>query len=287
MGLLDEAIREHLDLKRRRGADPAEIEKAEREALGPVRRDRAAVAAGYEDAGDAPAALADRPQYDEPAGFDEPTAVDPPTAYDEPVAPVDEAIDFETVEPTPAAPQPTAHAEQLVEERRTPKRRSLLHRRHRDADETTPVEDVDAERSEPASSSVADEFHLPRDEAIFAGEHESYEHVHSDFDEPEDDYGVEPAMPESDQGHEPPAAPPVQRYEPPAPQPAPPAPPTPEPVAPDDPILGETVEYDVERALREDDDEDELLEETPEFLQDTPDHDRLWFEQKPPKDFDI
>ena len=39
MGLLDEAIREHLDLKRRRGADPAEIERAEREALGPVRRD--------------------------------------------------------------------------------------------------------------------------------------------------------------------------------------------------------------------------------------------------------
>src|ERR1700759_1291675 len=38
MGLLDDAIREHLDLKRRRGADPAELERAEREALGPVRR---------------------------------------------------------------------------------------------------------------------------------------------------------------------------------------------------------------------------------------------------------
>jgi hypothetical protein len=49
------------------------------------------------------------------------------------------------------------------------------------------------------------------------------------------------------------------------------------------------VEYDVERALeaeppREDDD---VLEETPEFLQDTPDHDRLWFEQRPPRDFDF
>ena len=39
MGLLDEAIREHLDLKRRSGGDPAEIERLEREALGPVRRD--------------------------------------------------------------------------------------------------------------------------------------------------------------------------------------------------------------------------------------------------------
>jgi hypothetical protein len=40
MGLLDDAIREHLDLKRRRGADPADVERAEREALGPVRRNR-------------------------------------------------------------------------------------------------------------------------------------------------------------------------------------------------------------------------------------------------------
>ena len=28
------------------------------------------------------------------------------------------------------------------------------------------------------------------------------------------------------------------------------------------------------------------LEETPDFLQETPEHDRLWFEQKPPRDFD-
>ncbi len=39
MGLLDDAIREHLELKRRRGADPAEVARAEQEALGPVRRE--------------------------------------------------------------------------------------------------------------------------------------------------------------------------------------------------------------------------------------------------------
>ena len=33
-------------------------------------------------------------------------------------------------------------------------------------------------------------------------------------------------------------------------------------------------------------DEDDVLEETPDFLQETPEHDRLWFEQKPPRDFD-
>ena len=33
--------------------------------------------------------------------------------------------------------------------------------------------------------------------------------------------------------------------------------------------------------------EEDVLEETPDFLQETPEHDRLWFEQKPPKDFDF
>lgn len=36
MGLLDEAIREHLELKRRRGADPSAIAREEHEALAPV-----------------------------------------------------------------------------------------------------------------------------------------------------------------------------------------------------------------------------------------------------------
>ena len=33
--------------------------------------------------------------------------------------------------------------------------------------------------------------------------------------------------------------------------------------------------------------EEDVLEETPEFLQETPEHERLWFEQRPPKDFDF
>ncbi len=33
--------------------------------------------------------------------------------------------------------------------------------------------------------------------------------------------------------------------------------------------------------------EEDVLEETPEFLQDAPEHDRLWFEQRPPRDFDF
>jgi hypothetical protein len=36
MGLLDDAIREHLELKRLRGADPGHVAREERDALGPV-----------------------------------------------------------------------------------------------------------------------------------------------------------------------------------------------------------------------------------------------------------
>jgi hypothetical protein len=33
--------------------------------------------------------------------------------------------------------------------------------------------------------------------------------------------------------------------------------------------------------------DEDVLEETPEFLQETPEHERLWFEQRPPRDFDF
>ncbi|HXR28792.1 MAG TPA: hypothetical protein VN772_04365 [Solirubrobacteraceae bacterium] len=45
MGDLDDAIREHLELKRRRGADPAEVAREEQEALAPVTRSHPIVAA--------------------------------------------------------------------------------------------------------------------------------------------------------------------------------------------------------------------------------------------------
>ena len=42
MGLLDDAIREHLELKRRRGADPGEVAREQREALDPLPGDEQA-----------------------------------------------------------------------------------------------------------------------------------------------------------------------------------------------------------------------------------------------------
>ena len=58
MGLLDDAIKEHLELKRRHGADPGEVARLEHEALGPARRDPA------------PAAV-DKPVAAEPARADD------------------------------------------------------------------------------------------------------------------------------------------------------------------------------------------------------------------------
>jgi hypothetical protein len=49
MGLLDNAIREHLEFKRLHGADPEEVAREEHEALGPVHRGGESVAAGRED----------------------------------------------------------------------------------------------------------------------------------------------------------------------------------------------------------------------------------------------
>ena len=33
--------------------------------------------------------------------------------------------------------------------------------------------------------------------------------------------------------------------------------------------------------------DEDVLDQTPEFLEETPEHDRLWFEQRPPRDFDF
>jgi hypothetical protein len=165
MGLLDDAIREHLELKRRRGADPSEIERAEREALGPARRRYEEAELGDEPLPDEAVQHAGEEQDWDEDDIDDPHAGAPVHEYDEPDAP-DE-------------PEPPGHSEE--------------------------------ERPGPAA-----------------------------------DAPPKPSLHNLD---------------------------------------AETSEYDVEAEHNRE--EDDVLEETPEFLQDTPDHDRLWFEQRPPRDFDF
>jgi hypothetical protein len=87
MGLLDDAIREHLELKRRRGADAEEVTRLEQEALGPPQRGEFAGARAPAD----PAAEPLPPEGDAaPAAPAEPA---PETADHPVVEPEDEAED--------------------------------------------------------------------------------------------------------------------------------------------------------------------------------------------------
>ncbi len=191
MGLLDDAIREHLDLKRRRGADPAEVARLEQEALGPVRRERVAESAAAEPAATAPEPAAESADHPHPA---------------------------------PEDLHPDEHTHALApEDRHEPPHGDPL---------------MGGEAAEPEARAADD------DRAGGAGETIS---------------AAPPAESSS------PATGPARRAA--------------DPELVDQP----TTEYRVE----DEHDADDVLEETPEFLQETPEHDRLWFEQRPPRDFDF
>ena len=225
MGLLDDAIREHLELKRRRGADPSEVDRLEREALGPVRRgphDAADLMIDEESA--APAGNSHEeevtswePDGAEAAPFDHTAESQPPAAeWPEPESP-----------PQFDAPSPPSHEPEPAPGR---DRRSDLPRHHE----------------------IAEEWEAHERQALTA----------------------EPAGSEPDE---------------PAPAPPPPPAATPSPGAAAPSFEEETAEYQVEtdEEFEEPRAGEDVLEETPDFLQDTPDHDRLWFEQRPPRDFDF
>jgi hypothetical protein len=204
MGLLDDAIREHLDLKRRRGADPTEIERAEREALGPVRRG--------------------------------------PEVTGEDLAPAEPAVE-------PDAGNPPESAEQWEPFQEDPELQRL-----EEHEELPPHEPARAPGGDPLMENEP-----------FAGETGEGLPPHPA------DLAAEP---------DPQADFPPHTADPPSPPP---------PVAPhidESPpnLEQETEEYEVETEEATDDD---VLETTPEFLQDAPEHDRLWFEQRPPRDFDF
>jgi hypothetical protein len=203
MGLLDDAIREHLDLKRRRGADPGEIERAEREALGPVRR-------GPEMTGE-------------------------------------EIIPAEDLAPAPAAEMeaehPPAQSEAWEPFHEDPELHAL-----EEHEEMAPYEPSRAPHGDP----------LMHDEPL--------------SDEP---FGAV-SPPPADLSPVPEAEPP------PAPHPA-----DPPPLAHPDESSAQHVDQETEEYELEPEADDDVLETTPEFLQDAPEHDRLWFEQRPPRDFDF
>ena len=338
MGLLDDAIREHLDLKRARGGDPAEIEKMEREALGPVRREPTIGSTRFE-AGDEHAAHLPEGGY--PDDREQLLNAD---HHDSTAPHSHEHIGHEHLEHELGDPFGADAHEQ-------PKRRFLRRSRSGPAHDSSPElslpvdpvtdphglpghEDLlqhheleHHEHHEPLEHDLPAQHAAPEPPAVSPHHeslahhdlHETVEHhfpeqhdappadevptppPHLQFDHPpkRPRFSAEPPSlhPEADE-------PAGSADEPPAPAPAPP----PAQEAVDTSEVQETTEFDVQKHIAETrfkpepetqvhrpappseqpatEDED-VLEETPEFLQDTPEHDRLWFEQRPPRDFDF
>jgi hypothetical protein len=269
VGILDDAIREHLELKRRRGATDEEVARQEAEALGPARRQPAGDLGPEADAeplaGDEvlpPPALStvgeDAPPPPSPESIEpmEPLEADPgdrlpPHGDVEPREFEEEPVAFEEP-PAPALAEPSAAA---LDEPRV-----VDEPLHSEPSAEDPIAPPPEPEPEPDPDFPATEVMATDDAASVA----------------------EPADPELSE------SPPVvdedatrvsiddaTRV-----RPTRPLPPLdddslpPEPAVPD-PEPGPSTA------------DDDVLEETPDFLQDTPDHDRLWFEQKPPRDFDF
>src|SRR4051812_49533756 len=99
MGLLDDAIREHLELKRKHGADPEDVARQEQEALGPGQRNEFAQPEGA-------VALPAEPEAPEA-----PEAAAPPE-FELPPAPADELPEGEPGIPEePPSPQAPGYDE--------------------------------------------------------------------------------------------------------------------------------------------------------------------------------
>ncbi len=315
MSILDDAIREHLELKRAHGADESELKKLEDEAFGPPQRpdeldveaeaptefltapsevvEEAAAelegegrAPNITDLQEAPPALEPEPSVeDQPAGEHQ---ILPAEEDQQPVA--------EEPEDAPAAETPKPDGVHTTEEREAI------------ANQPTEMFDVQAEMdagAPPEAESPSDEQLLdasaseePRLTPVEPPPEAERELLHDDDD---DFFSEQRLSDELNQALEAPVEPTEEHELPPLPEP-----PSEDPIgeAPLAPATEEgTAIYDVEGEGEEEYEEedsgehnvyepetgshDDVLEDTPDFLEDAPDADDAWFEQRPPKDFDF
>ena len=296
MSILDDAIREHLELKRAHGADESEIKRLEDEAFGPPGRpgepDPAAEAptefmatpeAEAAQAGESSgrriniADLQEAPPAETPIAPVEDAAQAAPPAEEEPPAMEHELVaapeDAEAEDSSePEAEEAVADAGHSTEERQAI------------AEQPTEFFDVQAEMGTEDAPPV--EAPSPSDEEIVEAEGaapplapvEPATEIHAsraeapaeDVEEEEDDdfWSEQRLSDELDQALE-------------------------APLTEED--QGDEVEYETLSEEHEqpqanydpDTGHEDVLEDTPEFLEDAPEDDELWFEQKPPKDFDF
>jgi hypothetical protein len=304
MSILDDAIREHLELKRAHGADEAELKKLEDEAFGPPGRpeepDPFAEAPTQFMATEAPEGA--EPAEDSGgrrinvADLQEPP---PPEKAALPVEdPVQAAPPAEEEPPVDAEPAPTAADErQAIAEQ--PTEFFDIEAEMGGEDAPAPAEAPSpsdeeiaaAEQSEPklAPAEPATEIHASRAEAPPQPEAEE------EYEEDEEFWSEQRLSDELDQALEAPAtehelppltdehelSPVTDEHE---------APATSDPAALYEDAATEGEEHDDEQPHADYDPDtghEDVLEDTPQFLEDAPEDDELWFEQKPPKDFDF
>jgi hypothetical protein len=309
MSILDDAIREHLELKRAHGADDAELKKLEDEAFGPPARP------------DEPDPLAEAPTEFMGAELAEegPPEEDSGARRLPNIADLQEAPEppqEELVAEEPAADEPEAQPEDSG-----PTASHSTEERHAIAEQPTEMFDVEGEidaapdaNTSPSDDELLDaeltEPRLAPVDPLEGGEPED------EFDEYFSEQRLSdelsqaldaplPGEPQIDAEQE------IAEEEPQIAE---------EEIAEEDEqgeIAGEEIAGEEEDELEAEDDEyedddqageeyededdeddapaashgpdksEDVLEDTPDFLEDTPEDDDLWFEQRPPKDFDF
>jgi hypothetical protein len=256
MGILDDAIREHLDLKRSHGATDSELRRLEDEAFGPPSRPGEP---DFPESEEVPAqagngTAAETAVIDAPAPKAEVSPA--PEVKEQPAEehPVVEA----TPEPGPDAPpegsEPEADDQTAVYDRTSGEELPLEDLEH--VAEEPPAEEPPSEEAP-----LSEEPHAPGAPDVPIESLETVEHPFPDeVVEPETSPADDPEPSRDEPGTEAPPA--TDEQEPP-------------------PSEGEP---EPEQEAEEDDD---VLADTPEFLKDAPEDDELWFEQGKPKDFDF
>jgi hypothetical protein len=289
MSILDDAIREHLELKRAHGADEAELKKLEDEAFGPPGRPEepdsfaeaptefmttpeAAEAAepsgegarriNIADLQEAPppeSELEEEPQLEAAAAIE-------PQAEETPIVPAEDA----------AQAAPPAEEPPVLEEAES----SPAEERQAIAEQPTELFDIEAEmgtEDAPSIEAVAEEPLVEEEEED--EEFWSEQRLSDELDQALEAPPGEPTLTEAPLTEEQELLPPgAQAPAPPSDSVSPPAPAPAHPDAEDDEARPD---YDPDTG------HEDVLEDTPDFLEDAPEDDDLWFEQRPPKDFDF
>ena len=283
MSILDDAIREHLELKRAHGADAAELKKLEDEAFGPPARPDE-----LDPLAEAPTeflATEGASEGEEVGGRRVPNIAD---LQEAPEPREEEASE-------PAAGEPAEESEPAEASHSTGEREAIAEQPTEHFDVEAEIESG-AEASSPSDEDLVDaeasEPRLPVDpptgvEPIGAepasAEPEIEEPVAEE--EEEDDFFSEQRL--SDELSQALDAPIAEEHK------------IPETDEHDHVASGKEVEVEHEDEGEEYEEEEgdeprpaasdheDVLEDTPDFLEDTPEDDDLWFEQRPPKDFDF